>query len=250
MIHYSWHGEKHKPRLYLLHGWGTSSTVWTALLPLLRYDFYCCSIDIPGFGDSPACQHDCTINDLTQTILNALQPAPGVWLGWSLGGLISLQLGLLAPEVCVRIINIASTPYFQTSKTWQFGISHHAWQPFVAAVAQDAVGAWQDFLSWHVRCPATSERLPQPTAASLAFGMQLLAQTDLRAALKDLNVPITYLLGTRDKLLPYAHRGHLQSLSDNVKNKPILGGHHTPFIAKPQAVLQELHLCEPHDALI
>ena len=41
------------PPILFLHGVGSTRSRWTPIVDLLRDDFRCVAVDLPGFGDSP-----------------------------------------------------------------------------------------------------------------------------------------------------------------------------------------------------
>ena len=64
----------------LVHGWGMNSEVWQPLLPYLQDDFHVTAID--GFED-----------DISAYL--AIAPEFAIWCGWSVGGLLVLDLSLI-----------------------------------------------------------------------------------------------------------------------------------------------------------
>lgn len=83
----------HRPNLVLLHGWGMSNAVWSALPARLSERYQLHPIELPGHGDAP---FDPGWRDLPDWADAALAQAPeqAVWLGWSLGALVALQAAL------------------------------------------------------------------------------------------------------------------------------------------------------------
>ena len=77
------------PALVMLHGWGLHSGIWEPVLPRLRQHFRVTCIDLPGHGGSRGWDEGF---DLETAAAAALEAAPrrAAWLGWSLGGQVTL----------------------------------------------------------------------------------------------------------------------------------------------------------------
>ncbi|MDM8569389.1 alpha/beta fold hydrolase, partial [Thiotrichales bacterium HSG1] len=75
--------------LILLHGWGFNNNIWDDIAVDLAKDWRVYQVDLPGHGKSPMC--DYSLSSLTEQLAASL-PNDAVWIGWSLGGLLAMNI--------------------------------------------------------------------------------------------------------------------------------------------------------------
>ena len=134
------------PELVLLHGWGLHSGIWSAspdsLLSLLSRDYRMTMFDLPGHGHSSDVGEPgftATVNMIAEQM-----PQSVVLLGWSLGGLLALQLACQFPHRIKALILIASNARFTRTSDW------------LTALAPETLDGFADDL---VENPETTVRL-------------------------------------------------------------------------------------------
>ena len=98
--------------LVLLHGWGMSSAVWGDLANELTANYRVTLLELPGHGSSPLAPGAKSLQDWAHACL-AVAPERASWLGWSLGGLVGMQVALLAPE---RVETLVMVPLYFPSR--------------------------------------------------------------------------------------------------------------------------------------
>jgi pimeloyl-[acyl-carrier protein] methyl ester esterase len=76
---------------------------------------------------------------------------------------------------------------------------------------------------------AALQERPYPRGEALAAGLQLLQNSDLRATLTDLDIPIFWLFGERDTLVPAAASARVPG-----RHAVITGAGHAPFLSHPR----------------
>jgi pimeloyl-ACP methyl ester carboxylesterase len=80
----------------LLHGFPMNRSVWDSFIPELSKNFRVITIDLPGFGDSPAIfEESFSIGDAADAVLDFLQQkklSACLLVGHSLGGYVALSL--------------------------------------------------------------------------------------------------------------------------------------------------------------
>lgn len=195
------------PDLVLLHGWAMHGGVFDALAAAFaaRYRVHC--IDLPGHGQSP---FDARITDLDAlaATLEPHIPRHAVVLGWSLGGLLALTLAARARPRA--LILVSSTPKFVANEDWPQGMPQDVFAQFSARLQSDFKGTVDDFLRLQVRgdmhaaatFSALQSRLlqhpPQPRA--LQLGLEILRDSDQRAALPTITVPTLVVAGEHDRI--------------------------------------------------
>ena len=226
------------PDLVMVHGWGMHAGVWEDWADSLTGRFRVHLIDLPGHGYSKftAGEH---LDDWSAALAE-VAPAEAWWLGWSLGGLLTLNLARLDPDRVRGLIQLASTPRFVASTDWPYGVEAAVFDQFAGQLADDARRTLARFLALQVRganhgndtlrrLRSRLEQRPQPQAEALKAGLRLLQDTDLRIELATLNVPTRWLLGARDTLVP-------SNLGEQVPGRYVVvdGAGHAPFLSHPE----------------
>jgi len=80
------------PDLVLLHGWAMHGGIFAPLTPLLAAHFRVHVVDLPGHGRSAGCTESIETRACAAAI--AARVPRALWVGWSYGGLVSLQAAL------------------------------------------------------------------------------------------------------------------------------------------------------------
>jgi pimeloyl-ACP methyl ester carboxylesterase len=104
------------PVLILLHGLASSSATWDGLIPLLKDQYRCISIDLLGFGDSPKPQwYSYTIEEHIRAIevaVNRLRlRQPFTLVGHSMGSLLATRFARLHPKRVGRLVLLSPPVY-------------------------------------------------------------------------------------------------------------------------------------------
>lgn len=104
------------PVIVLVHGIASSAATFTRLIPLLSDRYRCISIDLLGFGESPAPEGATyTIEEhvaaIHATIRSLRLKAPFVLVGHSLGSLLSARYAAVHPEQVSRLVLVSPPVY-------------------------------------------------------------------------------------------------------------------------------------------
>ena len=237
------------PDLVLLHGWGMNARVWEDLAPELAQRFRVHNVDLPGHGGSATCR-PYTLASISAALASAL-PARALVCGWSLGGQVALNWALTAPAQVARLVLIASTPRFVRETGWDCGMEVAAFNGFAHGLAADPEATLQRFILLQAQgdtaARAVARRLRElalahgmPDAASLAAGLQILRQTDLRADLPHIRQPVLIMHGERDSVVPLAAGACMRSGLPHSTLEVIAGAAHAPFIAQPRIAARRI----------
>ena len=78
----------------LLHGWGMHGGLWGQFKSLLSENVKTHTLDLPGFGFSKEMESDFSLKALTDAVEGYIESIkkPVSIIGWSLGGLIALNI--------------------------------------------------------------------------------------------------------------------------------------------------------------
>lgn len=238
------------PDLVLLHGWGMNAAIWEDCAPQLAQSFRLHLIELPGHGRSP---WDPGWRDLGSWAAACLEVAPPVacWIGWSLGGTLSLQAALMAPQRLRGLGLVTATPKFLRSDDWPQAMPEPTLRGFAGELLADPQLTMERFLALQVRGSEagreTLRRLrqslrarPRARAEALMTGLEILARTDLRTLLARLRLPSDWLFGDRDTLVPAGIAAQVSGLGNGIRTRVLTGVGHAPWLSHPTATLEWL----------
>ena len=227
---------EHSPQqtLVLIHGWGVGSAIWGPLLPYLSQRYCVVLVDLPGYVDvQTASATTWELEGLTSELV-ALIDQPAIWCGWSLGGLLAIEVASRFPEKVQSLVTLGTNPAFVRRKGWPYGVEPGIFASFKTALRLDAAKLLKRFSTILVqgsarpqnsarRLSSFQDRLPDSDA--LLAGLQLLETLDLRENLGKLEMPHHHIFGGSDALVPAAVIGDIAKLSPRAQLKTVPAPH-------------------------
>lgn len=175
--------------LIFLPGFGYRASVFSHLAPYFpEYQLH--------FADLPP------LNEAALITFAQQLPARSVLAGWSLGGLIAIQLCAKFPERFEKLVLLASTPKFLAATDWpgihpdNFSHLKNSLQDFHKLVCFPSRTARQHFANHTGDAPLTS--------------LDYLYETDCRREYASLSQPVLSIAGDRDAILPASGTEHIQ----------------------------------------
>jgi pimeloyl-[acyl-carrier protein] methyl ester esterase len=173
-------------------------------------------------------------------------PERAWWLGWSLGGLVALAAAR-HPGSLRGVTLLATSPRFVTAADWTKAMDAVVFDEFARQLQEDVARTLSRFLSLQVRSAdgsaetlrrLRSQLAKKPPAASeaLSSGLSFLRQADMRQVLAETELPLFWLLGERDTLVPAGVRHEFP----DVRAAVIAGAAHAPFLSHPEACTEQL----------
>jgi pimeloyl-[acyl-carrier protein] methyl ester esterase len=233
------------PDLLLLHGWGLHGGVWDMLVPKLTPHLRITRVDLPGHGRSHAAPMPPSLTELALQTMAAVPPG-AVVLGWSLGGLVALEAALRMPQRLRGLILANSTPRFVTAEDWHCAMPPEQLRGFADGLAADYQETLRRFLSLQVRgdesARASLRELRdalfahgEPDTASLATGLEILKDSDLRRKLREVSIPTLVLAGGYDRLTPPEAGEYTAAHIPGAKLEVFPKSAHAPFISHAEA---------------
>lgn len=202
------------PDMVLIHGWGLHGGIFNGLVDLLAEDYRVTTVDLPGHGRSPATHHQFNL-DKTADALVKLIGKPAVWLGWSLGGLVAMNLASRHAQMVKALVLVSATPRFVKSEDWPHAMEPETLEGFASGLTEDYQATLNRFLSLQIGKEKNSRDLVrqlreqvlmhgEPDPKALAAGLDILRNADLRTDMPVISQPALVVNGGRDRLTPPA----------------------------------------------
>ena len=235
--------------LVLIHGWGLHGGIWSELLPRLSQRWRVICPDLPGHGASPRTSR-LDLDRLVEAIaFNA--PRRATYLGWSLGGLVAMELARRLPQRVERLVLLSTTPRFLNGPKWPCGVAPDVLETFGTGLAADYRKTVRDFLTLQVRGDSHATELlrtlrrrvfahGEPDAPALAQCLEILASSDLRPGLAQIPQATLVMVGEHDRLCPAEASRRLATALPRAELSVIAGASHAPFLSHREAVLERL----------
>lgn len=225
--------------LVLVHGWGMHGGIWEDWVAELGQWFHVTAVDLPGHGNS-AWAGQSELREWARAVHDAV-PENAWWVGWSLGGLVTLAAAAQASARMRGMLLLAATPRFAHAPDWPYGMDVPVLEQFGRQLETDSERTLARFLSLQVRGSRSGVRQlrqlhaamatrPPAHPAALRTGLRFLQQADLRDILAGTGLPVRWLLGERDTLVPVSVSGAFPHIP--VRRVPAAG--HVPFLSHTQ----------------
>jgi pimeloyl-[acyl-carrier protein] methyl ester esterase len=235
--------------MVLLHGWSLSGAAFSELAGLLD-GFRVLLPDLPGHGHSspPSPATLPALADDLAAWLTAVVPGPIVLGGWSLGGMVALELATRQAASIDRLLLLATTPRFTTAADWPHGLPalqvralcRNLGRRFEATLAEFFALTFADgevdaprlrtIRAFAVRPGGLPER------AAAAALLDLLREQDQRSVLAQVTCPTLVIHGSLDRLTPLAAGTALAAALPLGQLQEVAGAGHAPFWTQPLVV--------------
>jgi pimeloyl-[acyl-carrier protein] methyl ester esterase len=200
-------------------------------------------VDLPGHGRSREVPMPASLAELTLQVMARIAPGAAL-LGWSLGGLVALEAALEMPQRMRGLILANSTPRFVATDDWSCAMPPETLREFAGGLAIDYQETLRRFLSLQVRgdesARASLRQLRdslfahgEPDTASLAMGLEILKDSDLRLKLRDVSIPTLVLAGGYDRLTPADASEYMAERIPGARLEVFPKSAHAPFLSHP-----------------
>jgi pimeloyl-[acyl-carrier protein] methyl ester esterase len=231
--------------IVMLHGWAMHTGIWRSFAKTLSKEQQVICMDLPGHGYSRSIS-PYTMDVIIDAVCNALPKQPCIIIGWSLGGNIALRLAEKYPQRVKSLVLIGSNPHFLQAEQWP-GVNAQVLMRFASNLQDNTTATLLRFMSLQLQgmtgmkavfkeIKAVMQECEPPKADVLMGGLEILQAVDLRAALRDLAVPVQIILGDLDTLVPVVVGKQCKQLQPQLEIEVISGAGHMPFITHQQQV--------------
>lgn len=232
--------------IVLVHGWAMHSGIWRAFAQELATHYKVTLVDLPGHGRSEVLS-PFTLETVSEALVDAIPDEPCCWLGWSLGGAFVLEIARRFPGYVNKIILLAGSPCFVSHASWP-GMDEKVLDNFAMSLQQDTQATLLRFLSLQIKglddqntalqaLKTLVFETPPADPQTLREGLNILKETDLRAEVAQLKIPVAVILGRLDTLIPIAVTEGIQALLPSIDLTVIDRAGHVPFLSHQGAVV-------------
>ncbi len=236
-------------RIILLHGWGCDSSSWAPIFPQLEKLGKVITIDLPGFGKSPELEKyslDAVVNFIAQRIFEPGEAStPCVLMGWSLGGMLAVQIAAHYPQKVSGIITLAANAKFVASHDYASAMPPSTNNNFTESFASDPATALKIFGGLLAQGDANERALlkkmrnlisNEAVNVNWLQALQLLSQLDNRNAFTALTQPGLHVFGATDVLVPNSTAPVLAALNPRQKIILLPQAAHAVHWSQPEVV--------------
>lgn len=235
--------------LVLVHGWAMHSGIWRDFARELGSNFHVICVDLPGHGLSAKAE-SFTLPVICEWLAEEFDGQRLHWLGWSLGGLVMLEMAQRFPLLVDSMILLAGNPKFVQDAGWP-GVPESVLDQFAENLIANPELTLKRFLSLQVKHVSDFKTLsvklkralddaPVPDVDVLLSGLDILKNTDFRSFVKNLELPVLVILGEKDTLIPAAMGPVLKALNPGMNVSVIPGSGHAPFLSHQQSVIKKI----------
>jgi malonyl-CoA O-methyltransferase len=231
--------------IVLLHGWGSGSQSWQPLIPALQNIANVIALDLPGFGESEAIP-EFTLDAVVQLIAARL-PEKCVLIGWSLGGMLAVQIAARYPQKISRLITLATNAKFVASRDYETAMPLAVNRQFNKSFAADSQLSLKLFGGLLAQGDINERALlkqirvltePDKINPNWLQALELLSQLDNREAFAQLAQPGLHLLAEKDVLVPASAATALTQLNSQQSVQVVVGAAHALHWSQPEVVVQ------------
>lgn len=229
--------------LVLIHGWGGDSRTWQPLLESLQQFASVTLIDLPGFGASPELP-EFTLDAVLDKIAAQI-PQDAILIGWSLGGMLAVQLAARLPQRIRALVTLAANVKFVAAPDYPTAMPRAINRHFNQGFAQDPQATLKLFGGLLAQGDADERALLKQlrradsgaVTDNWLHALQLLTELDNRPAFAQLVQPGLHLLADKDALVPVAAAEVMQQINPQQQVKVFENTAHAIHWSKPQAVI-------------
>ncbi len=250
----NWREAGQGPTLVLMHGWAMTGAVFSELAGRLSNAYRVLMPDLPGHGHSSA-PVTATLEQMAADLgewLKHMTAAPCLVCGWSLGGMIAMQMVAAGLASAQGLVLMATTPQFTRAEDWPFGLSPAEVKLLDRNLAKDfhkALGGFFHQMFAGENLPVERLRAirkfaiyPEavPKEAMVRGVLRIFAMQDQRCLLNRIPCPVLVLHGSADQIVPVGAGRFLAGALAQARLQEYPGIGHAPFFSQPAMVAEDI----------
>lgn len=164
---------------------------------------------------------------------------PAILLGWSLGGMLSLERAIQQPGHVRALIMVSSTPRFTIAADSTFGTPEANLLQMVNQLKEDVKTTLSGFMAYSAlpHRPRVRDLIPQLEA--LQDGLRYLREKDHRADAPKVRCPVLLIHGRQDAVIPHAASEWLNANLADSKLVSVGNMGHDLILRRPEWIARE-----------
>jgi malonyl-CoA O-methyltransferase len=204
------------------------------------------SLDLPGFGNAPALP-EFTLDAVLEKLATQLPPSC-VLVGWSLGGMLAMQMAARLPQQVKAIVTIAANLKFVASSDYPAALAPAINNQFARSFESDPQAALKLFGGLLAQGDAQErqllkslrQQLPAQMNSNWGQALGVLAALDNRDLFINLQQPGMHLLGEKDALVPAAAVETMRQLNPQQQVELLPETAHAIHWSQPELFVKKL----------
>lgn len=202
--------------IFMVSGWAMPKEVMRSFAVRLSQRFHVVLANLPGISldegwiSRSRIGPNYDIDALSEQLIEAA-PKDAWWLGWSLGGMVSVYVAARRSSQVKGLITLATSPSFVARQDWSFGMSVDDFDAFASVIHDAPEEGLKRFTLLQAKNTSNERDLAKqlqaflPThtllPAALVGGLRLLKSLDVRREWSLLDCPNLHLFGGKDALV-------------------------------------------------
>jgi 2-succinyl-6-hydroxy-2,4-cyclohexadiene-1-carboxylate synthase len=236
-------------RLVLLHGFTQGPGSWDPLVAELDPSYEIVRVTLPGHGPagSASAQARLAFETAAAAVADAVAevagPEPATWIGYSLGGRLTLRVALDRPELVGSLALIGATAGIEEAdaRAARVAIDERLAAGLERKGVEQFIDGWlaQALFSGLSRSDAGVEERRMGTVDGLASALRLLgtgAQDPVWGRLGEISVPVLLMAGEHDSKFSALAFRMAAGIGENAGISFVPGAGHAAHLERPQSV--------------
>ncbi len=230
-----------------LHGWRSNKEVWARIASVLisasvNQQISCYTVDLPGFGGSPAPKTSWTVGDYAELVkgfLEKLELKNVVLVGHSFGGRVAIKTTRTYAEGNAELRGRLTKLVLVDAAGFAVSGSKKSVYGFVAKIARPVFKPkfMQGLRKSIYKTIGAEDYLATPELRETFINV---TQEDLTEDLKQIKIPTLLVWGENDKDTPVEFGEKMHSLIQNSKFKILQNSGHFSFLDQPEEFVKTL----------
>lgn len=233
--------------ILLVHGYACDSRVWKSIIEPISNHFSVITLDLPGYNTQEDIKAYFTLKELASQIaeqINSLDLTKIIFLGHSMGGYIGLEFLSQFPDLLDSLVLLNSHCFTDSqekstnrTKTINF-LERRGSQIYINEIYKTLFG--NEFYEKNStiinELKENAKKYPVETLINSCSAM--IERVDHSDTIKTSSIPIHFLLGDRDALIPIDEYSSMLMLNPHIQKHKILNncGHMGMYEAKDEVV--------------